>query len=65
MLNGPSVVTPPPILERSIVMSVSVCVSLCVFVRRRSYLRNYTCDLRQFFVHVTYGRGSIGPPLAA
>jgi len=45
-------VTPPPIGERSIVMSVSVC--LCVFVCPRSYLRNYTSDLHQFFVHVTY-----------
>jgi len=34
-----------------------VCV--CVFVCPRSYLRNYTSDLHQIFVHVTYGRGSI------
>jgi len=38
-------------------MSVSVCV--CVFVCPRSYLRNYMSDLNQFFVHVTYGRGSV------
>ena len=36
-----------------------VCVSVCVFVCPRSYLRNYTSDLHQIFVHVTYGRGSI------
>jgi len=34
---------------------VCVCVSVCP----RSYLRNYASDLRQFFVHVTYGRGSV------
>jgi len=38
-------------------MSVSVC--LCVFVCRRSYLQNYTSDLYRFFVHVTYGYGSV------
>jgi len=48
---------PPAVGERSIVMSVSVC--LCVFVCPRSYLRNYTSDLHQIFVHVTYGRGSV------
>jgi len=41
-------------------MSVSVCLwSVCVFVCPRSYRGNYTSDLRQFFVHVTYGRGSV------
>jgi len=39
-------------------MSVSVCVCLCVFVCPPSYLRNYTSDIRQFFVHVTYGCGA-------
>jgi len=34
-----------------------MCV--CVFVCPRSYLRNYTSDLRQFFMLVTYGRGSV------
>jgi len=34
-----------------------MCV--CVFVCPRSYLRNYTADLRQFFMLVTYGRGSV------
>jgi len=38
-------------------MSVSVCV--CVFICPRSYFRNYTSDLHQIFVPVTYGRGSV------
>jgi len=45
-------------------MSVSVCVSVCVcgvFVCPRSYLRNYTSDLRQIFVLVTHGRCSALP----
>jgi len=33
-------------------MSVSVC--LYVFVRRRSYLRNYASDRNQIFLHITY-----------
>jgi len=49
-------VTPPSIGERSIVMSVSICV--CVFCPR-AYLRNYTSELHQFFVHVTYGGGPV------
>ena len=31
---------------------VCLCVRVCVFVCPRSHLRNYTSDLRQFFVHV-------------
>jgi len=38
-------------------MSVSVCV--CVFVCPRLYLRNCTSYLHQFFVHVSYGCGSV------
>ena len=38
-------------------MSVYECV--CVFVCPRSRLRDYTSDLRQISVHVTYGRGSV------
>jgi len=38
---------------------VSVCVSLCVFVCQQSYLRNYKSDVHEFFVYVTYGRGSV------
>ena len=30
-----------------------------MFVCPRSYLRNYTSDLHQIFVHVTHGRGSV------
>jgi len=67
-------VTMPPIGERSTVMSLSVCVCrarararacvracvrVCVFVCPRSHLGNYTSDLHQIFVPVTYGRGSV------
>jgi len=45
-------ITPSPIGERSIVMSVSVCVS----VRDHSELHLRSSS---FFVHVTYGRGSV------
>jgi len=37
--------------RQSIVMSMSVCP--------RAYLRSHKRDLRQFFVHVAYGRGSV------
>ena len=40
-------------------MSVSVCVCARVFVCPRSYFRNCTSGLHQFFVRVTYGRGSV------
>ena len=40
-------------------VSVCVCVCVCVFACPRSYLRNYTSDLQQIFVHVSYGRGSV------
>jgi len=36
-----------------------VCQSVCVFVCLRSSPWNYTSDLHQFFVHVTYGWGSV------
>ena len=36
----------------SVSVCLSLCVSLCVFVCPRSYLRNYTSDLHQFFLHV-------------
>ena len=48
-------ITPPPIGKWSIVMSVSACVFVCP----RSYLRNYTSDVCQFFVPVSYGGGSV------
>ena len=38
---------------------MSVSVSPCVFFSPRSYLQNYASDLRDFFVRVTYGRGSV------
>ena len=41
------VITLPPIGQRSIVMSESVCV--CVSVCPRAYLRHYASDLHQFF----------------
>ena len=40
-------------------MTVSVCVCVCMFVCLRAYLQKYMSDLYQFFVHVTYGRGSV------
>jgi len=44
-------------------MGVEYCLvcpqSACVCVCPRSYLRNYTSDLCQILVHVTYGRGSV------
>ena len=42
-------ITPPPIGKRSIVMSVYLCLSVCVCVCPRSYLHNYTSGLHQFF----------------
>jgi len=40
-------------------LSVCACVCLCVLVCPRPYLWNYTFNVHQFFVHVTYGRGSV------
>ena len=51
-----AILTPPPIGERSTVMIVYVCVFVCP---RASYFRNFISDLKQIFVHVTYGRGSV------
>jgi len=36
-------------------MTMSVCLSVCP----RAYLRNYTSDLHQIFMRVTYIRGSV------
>jgi len=44
---------------RSIVMSISVCVTASLSVCPQGYLRNHTRDLYQFFVHVAYVRGSV------
>jgi len=38
-------------------LCLSVCVCVCVFVCPRSYVRNYTSDIHQFFF--TYGRGLV------
>jgi len=46
-------------MSMSVCLSLSVYVCVCVFVCPRSYLRNYTSDLHQNFVHVTCDRGSI------
>jgi len=55
-----AVITPPPIGERSIVMSVSVCVCVCLSVCSRSYLRNYTSDLHDFYAcYFYYSRDSV------
>ena len=45
--------------KTSIVKKVSVCLCVCVCVCPWSYLRDYTNDLHQIFVRVTYGRGSV------
>jgi len=37
---------------------MSVSVSLCVCLSAIIYLRNYTSDLHQIFVHITYGRNA-------
>ena len=46
-------------MSMSVCLSLSVYVCVCMFVCPRSYLRNYTSDLHQNFVHVTHGRGSV------
>jgi len=43
---------------RSIVMSMSVCLSVCLFVRPLAYLENYTAELHRIFVHVYVYCGS-------
>jgi len=51
-------IIPPPIGELSIVMSVSAC--LCVFFSVREHIFRTTRPIfTNFFVHVTYGRGSV------
>ena len=50
----------PPVGRRSIVMTVFVWVSVCVFVCPRMFLYNYTSDqiFTKNFVHATYGMSS-------
>ena len=50
-------VTPRPIGERSIVTSVSVCLCMPVIISSELDVR---CSPK-FFLHVTYGRGSVLP----
>ena len=58
-----ALITPPPIGERSIVMNMSVCLSVCVCVHALvcpgSYLRNYVPSSPNFFTRATYGRGLV------
>ena len=49
---------PPPIGERSIVMTVSVCLSVCLSVREH-VSRTTRPILTELFVHVSYVRGSV------
>ena len=50
--------TRAPIVKRSIVMSVSVCLSVCLSVR--DHIFGTTRPIfTNFFVRVTYGRGSV------
>ena len=49
--------TPPPIGQRSIVMSVSASLCVFVFARPRSHHQDYTSDLQQSFTHVNCGSG--------
>ena len=44
---------------RSIVMSMSIRVSVCLSVCPRAYVRNHMHDLYQIFVYVAYDRGSV------
>jgi len=37
-----------------------VCVSVCMAVCRRAYLRNYTFDLYQIFLHLLMAQSSSG-----
>jgi len=54
--------TLPSVSEQSIVVSLSVCLSVCP----RAYLQNCNmCSIYQIFVHVTSGRPGLGPPLVA
>ena len=50
-------VTPPSIGERSIVMSVSICV--CVFYVREHIFGTTRPNFTNFFVHVTCGGGPV------
>jgi len=36
-----------------------ITLSVCLSVRPRAYLRNYTRDLHQILMHITYVRGAV------
>ena len=57
-VHGVHIVIPPPIREQSIVMSVSVCLSVCLSVHDHIFGTTRPI-LTKIFVHVTYGRGSV------
>ena len=50
------IITSPPIRERSTVISVSVCLSVCVCFSVSSELHVRSSPI---FMHVNYGRGSV------
>ena len=55
-----NIITPRPIGELSIVMSVSVCVSVCVCWSVRDHVFGTTPPISiKLFVPVTYGRDSV------
>jgi len=57
-LSTAHLVTPPLLGERSIVMSVSVCLCMCLSVR--DHIFGTTRPIfANCFVHVSYGRGSV------
>jgi len=56
--NGGVVITPPPIGKRSIVMSVSVCLSVCLSVREHVFGTTRPI-FTKFFVPVTHGGDSV------
>jgi len=53
------VVTPPPIGERSIVMSVSVCLSVCLSVRDHVFGTARPIFTKFFCACYPYGHGSV------
>ena len=56
--NGGVAITPPPIGKRSIVMSVSVCLSVCLSVREHVFGTTPPI-FTKFFVPVTHGGDSV------
>jgi len=50
-------ITPPPTEKRSIVMTVSVCLCVCLSVR--DHIFETARPIFTNFRHITYGRGSV------